>query len=180
MLLHGFLYGSPIGRCILPSTGNVQTIQGTAYFCYLGQTMGQTVIWKFVEFYVTTAATGAQQAEVALLSSVDHPNRLPVTLTVLTASNALTSFSTVGVKRNLTPFTLPITSLTHLWAGFRCNTTGPTSSKPICQSLSDDWGYGIVATTLLAPALNIAGTFVANPYAASNFQGCPAMRTTLD
>jgi hypothetical protein len=180
-LLHGFNYGSPIGRSILGSSGTVQTVQGTAYFVYIGQSVGETVVWKYVELYVTTAAVGIQVAELGLFSSPDHPTRAAVTLTKLVATGSVTPFSSVGVKRNLTAFTVPIPALTHLWCGFRCNTAGvPAHSRPQCQSLSNDWGYGVITTQLAAPALTTAGPFTGTLFDPASFNGCPALRTTLD
>lgn len=178
--LSTYQYGGRVGRSLLSTQGTFQTVQGVAYFVYIGLSMGETTISKHVECYVTTAATGAQVAEVGLFSSVDAPNRLPVTLTKIAASGSVTAFSSVGVKTNLTAFTTPVTSLVHLWAGFRCNTTGPTSSKPICQALANDWGYGLCLTLTASPPLTDPGPFIATPFAAATFLGCPDLRVTLD
>lgn len=178
--LSTYQYGGRVGRSLLSTQGVIQTVQGTAYFVYIGLSIGQTTVTKHVELYVTTAATGAQVAEVGLFSSVDAPNRLPVSLTKIAASGSVTPFSTTGVKTNLTAFTTPVTSLVHLWAGFRCNTTGPTSSKPVAQALANDWGYGLCLNLVGSPPLTDPGPFLGTPMAPSLFLGAPDLRVTLD
>lgn len=153
------------------------TVQGTAYFVYIGLSMGQTTTTKHVEFYAIKGAAGAQVAEVGLFSSVDAPNRLPVTLTKIVATGSITPLAGIGLKTNLTAFTTPVNSLVHLWAGLRINTAG---AKVECQALANDWGYGLCLTLAASPPLTDPGPFIGTPHAAATFLGCPDLRVTLD
>jgi hypothetical protein len=76
---------------------------GTGYFIYLGRTT-QDITVKYVEFYVSTAGSGAQTAEVALLSSPSAPNKANQTLTKLAATGTVDSLTSTGVKRNTSAF----------------------------------------------------------------------------
>lgn len=178
--LSTFQYGGRVGRSLLSTQGTFRLVQGTAYFVYIGLTMGETTVPKKVELYMTTAGTVPQIAEIGMFSSAGAPNRLPVTFTKIAASASLTPFNSVGIKSNIANFTTPIPSLVHLWAALHTNTAGPVTSQPFCQSLANDWGYGLVLTTTSAPALTGPGTIVGTPVPAATFIGCPDLRICLD
>ncbi len=172
-----YTYGGRVGRSLLSTQGVVVTVQGTAYFVYIGLSMGATTVTKHVELYATKGFSGTQVAEVGLFSSVDAPNRLPVLLTKVAATGSITPLSTIGLKTNLADFTTPVMSLVHLWAGFRCNTAG---AKVECQALANDWGYGLCLTLAASPPLTDPGPFLGTPYSAATFLGCPDLRICLD
>jgi hypothetical protein len=180
----------PVGRILqsrLPNVATaITTVTNTAYFVYMG-CMTTAVRIKFVEFYVNSAASGAQTAEVGLFSTANPPNKSPQGtngIVKLIADGTLTSLTTTGLKRNTTAFNsgngyvVPVG--THLWAGIR---TAMATSQPALAGLCMDFSQGLVLSTTSAGALTGAGPWTGSlitPGSYLNTAIAPDLRVTLD
>lgn len=140
------------GRVLIsrvPNSGSIFPVPSTlipAYFVYLGRTT-QSIVAKFVEFYVHTAGAGSQSAEVGLFSTSNPPNKTAQGtngITKLTASGTLDSLTTTGVKRNTTAFNSGagyiVPAGTYLWAGLRI---AMATTQPVVAGLGMDFGEGM-------------------------------------
>jgi len=164
----------------LPNVATAITLtSGTAYFVYLGRTVA-ALTPKYVEFYVNTAGTGAQTAEVGFFSSPAAPNKSAQTLTKLVSTGTVDSLTSGGVKRNTAAFATAITAGTHLWAGIR---TAMATTQPAISGLCMDFSQGRVLSATLTGALTgtgpWSGAIVAVP-SYLNTAVCPDLRGALD
>lgn len=176
-------YVDPVQRVLSSSLPNVATaitcVNGTAYFVYLGRT---TVDFtpKYVEFYVNTAGSGAQTAEVGLFSSPGPPNKGNLSLSKLVSSGTLSSLTSTGVKRNTSAFATSVPAGTHLWAGIR---TAMATNQPALSGLCMDFSQGRVLSTASAGALTGSGPWtgaIISLGAYLNTAIAPDLRVTLD
>jgi hypothetical protein len=166
---------SPLPNVATAITGT----SGTAYFVYLGRT---TVAFtpKYVEFYVNTAGSGAQTAEVGLFSSTGPPNKGNLSLTKLVSTGTLNSLTSTGVKRNTSAFSTSVAAGTHLWAGSR---TAMATNQPALSGLCMDFSQGRVLSTASAGALTGSGPWtgaIISLGAYLNTAIAPDLRVTLD
>lgn len=136
-----------------------------AYWNYIGFTLKSFVI-NHVYFYVSTVGAGAQTAEVALVRSINPPNKANQTLYKLTASGNLVTL-TVGVARkyNLDPLAYKVPAGIHLWAGMR---TAMATTQPRCYGFNFSFGEGMVLSTAAAGALTGAGPWTGSVIAVSS------------
>lgn len=160
-----------------------------AYFVYLGRTT-QSIVAKYVEFYVHAAGTntGQQNAEVGLFSTSNAPNKTTQGnngIAKLTASGILDSLTSTGVKRNTTAFNsgagYTVPAGTYLWAGLR---SALTTTQPTLAGLGQDFGEGMVlSTTPPTGALTNAGPWTGAiiPITTYYYSAiCPDLRINLD
>jgi hypothetical protein len=162
----------------------ITLLSNTAYFVYLGCTTRVLKV-KFVEFYVNSAGSGNQTAEVGLFYTANPPNKAPQTLTKLIANNALDSLTTTGLKRNTTALNggtgYVVGPGTPLWVGMR---TAMGTTQPALAGLCMDFSQGLVLSTP-APAGDLtAGTSWSGSIIALgtylNTAIAPDLRITLD
>jgi len=164
----------------LPNVGVAfTTLTGTAYFVYVGK-LAIDLTPKFVEFWVSTAGTGAQTAEVGLFSSPAGPNKAGQTLTKLVSTGTVDSLTTAGIKRNTSAFATSIAAGTHLWAGIR---TAMATTQPAVGGLVQDNSQGHALSTGAAGALTGAGPWSGAIIALPSYLNstvAPELRVTLD
>jgi hypothetical protein len=165
---------------LLPNVATGITLtSGTAYFVYLGRTVA-ALTPKYVEFYVNTAGTGAQTAEVGFFSSPNAPNKGALSLTKLVSTGTVDALTSGGVKRNTSAFATSVPAGTHLWAGIR---TAMATTQPAISGLCMDFSQGRVLSTASAGALTgtgpWTGAIVAIPLYL-NTAICPDLRGVLD
>lgn len=143
------------GQTVLTSTlngaavGTFVTINGTAYYLYLGR-IARDLTVTFAEFYVTTAGAGAQTAEIGLFSTPTPPSKAGQTLTKIVATGTVDAVTATGVKRNTSSFAQLISAGTHLWAGIRF---AMATTQPTCAGRAGDMSQGHVLTTTGGGAL---------------------------
>jgi hypothetical protein len=160
-----------------PTSGTLLLVSGTAYFVYLGRTLGAVTPAR-VEFLVTTVGAGAQVAEVGLFSTPTAPSRAAQSLTKLVSSGAIDALTTTGVKRNTAAFATAVAAGTHLWAGLR---VAMATTQPTLRGVMDDWSDGAILSLAAAAVLTGAGPW-AGAIPAVNLTAAqgPALRATLD
>lgn len=164
----------------LSSDGGVNpTTSGTAIFVYVGQT-SSPIVCKYVEFYVGTAGSGAQTAEVGLFSTPSAPNKANQTLTKLVADGTVDNLTAGNAtKRNTTAFNggagYTVPGGTHLWAGIR---TAMATTQPACTRLLIGMKQGQVLQTAASGALTASSTFAG--VTQSDGSQPPDLRVTLD
>jgi hypothetical protein len=164
----------------LPNVATALTlVNGTAYFVYLGRT---TVDFtpKYVEFYVNTAGSGAQTAEVGLFSSTSPPNKGNLSLTKLVSTGSVSSLTGIGVKRNSSAFATSVATGTHLWAGVR---TAMATNQPALSGLCMDFSQGRVLSTAAAGALTGSGPWTGAIISVGQYLNtaiAPDLRVSLD
>jgi hypothetical protein len=180
----------PPGRILQSRLPNVATaitlVNNTGYFVYLGCTTQDFTV-KFVEFYVNTNGAGTQTAEVGLFATASSPNKTNQGsngIYKLTATGAVDSLTTIGLKRNTTAFNngsgYVVAAGVPLWAGIR---TAMATTQPSLAGLCMDFSQGLVLSTAVAGALTNAGPWtgsliVIGPYL--NTAVAPDLRVTLD
>lgn len=147
----------------LPRITAALTIDSTAYFVYLGQTM-RNIVANFVEFHVTVGGTGAQTAEAGLFSTPLAPNRAGQSLTKIVATGTLDALTGTGVMRNTADFATTIPCCVHLWAGLR---TAMATNEPTVYGLTGDMAQGQILSLGSATALTGAGPFAGSIITAS-------------
>ena len=164
----------------LPNVATAITcVNGTAYFVYLGRT---TVDFtpKYVEFYVNTAGSGSQTAEVGLFSSTGPPNKGNLSLSKLVSTGSLSSLTSTGVKRNSSAFATNVQAGAHLWAGIR---TAMATNQPALSGLCMDFSQGRVLSTASAGALTGSGPWTGTIISLGGYLNtaiAPDLRVTLD
>lgn len=180
----------PPSRILQSRLPNVATaitlVSNTAYIVYLGFTNTALVV-KYVEFYVNSAGSGAQTAEVGLFSTANPPNKSnqgASGIVKLTADGTLSSLTTTGLKRNTTAFNsgngYVVPAGTHLWAGIR---TAMATTQPALAGLCMDYSQGLVLSTASAGALTGAGPWTGAIVALGTYLNtaiAPDLRVTLD
>jgi hypothetical protein len=176
-------YVDPVQRvlsCLLPNVATAITlVNGTAYFVYLGRTAVEFTP-KYVEFYVNTAGSGAQTAEVGLFSSTGPPNKDNLSLSKLVSTGTLSSLTSTGVKRNSSAFATSVPAGTHLWAGVR---TAMATNQPALSGLCMDFSQGRVLSKASAGALTGAGPWTGAIISLGMYLNtaiAPDLRVTLD
>lgn len=140
---------------------------GTAYFVYFGRTIAE-LQFKRIAVHCSSAGSGTQTNEWGLFSSPLPPqqNLAGQTLTRLAAVGDVgTYFTSTGVKTNTDPLNCTVPAGTHLWVGFRMNTT---SGMPTVTAVTGDCERGAILTLGAASLLTNASTFAAtNPLSAT-------------
>jgi hypothetical protein len=172
--------GSRVFSSPLPNVATaLTTVSGTGYFVYLGRT-ATALTPKHVEFFVSTAGTGAQTAEVGFFSTPNAPNKASQTLTKLVSTGTVDALTSTGVKRNTSAFATSVPAGTHLWAGVR---TAMATAQPQISGLCMDFSQGRVLSTASAGVLTAAGPWtgaiISNPSYLSTAM-CPDLRGVLD
>jgi len=164
----------------LPNVATAITpVNGTAYFVYLGRTTVEFTP-KYVEFYVNTAGSGSQTAEVGLFSSTSPPNKGSLSLSKLVSTGSVSSLTSTGVKRNTSAFSTSVPAGTHLWAGIR---TAMATNQPALAGLCMDFSQGRVLSTASAGALTGAGPWTGAIISLGMYLNTaitPDLRVTLD
>ncbi len=115
------------GRSALPTIAGAATVADKAYWVYVGRAARPCTATN-VKFWVSTAAAGAQVAEVAVATG-SAPNAAAQTLTVVAVASALADLTVAyASKQNTTSFGYAVNASDHLWVGLRTNmaTTQPT------------------------------------------------------
>ncbi len=180
----------PPSRILQSRLPNVATaitlVSNTAYFVYLGCTT-KSLTAKFIEFYVNSAGSGGQTAEVGLFRTVAPPNKTNQGtngIVKLTTDDSLTILTTTGLKRNTTAFNsgngYVVPAGTHLWAGIR---TAMATTQPALAGLCMDYSQGMVLSTASAGALTGAGPWTGALIALGTYLNtaiAPDLRVTLD
>jgi hypothetical protein len=171
---------SRVWTSLLPNVATAITlVSSTAYFVYLGRTVtGLTP--KYVEFYVNSAGSGAQTAEVGFFSSANSPNKGAQSLTKIVSTGTVDALNTSGVKRNTAAFSTSVATGTHLWAGIR---TAMATAQPAIMGLCMDWSQGRILSTAGAGVLTAAGPWTGAIIAVAAYQNlavCPDLRGVLD
>jgi hypothetical protein len=176
-------YVDPLQRVVcslLPNVGtSITVVSGTAYFVYLGRT---TVAFtpQYVEFYVSTAGSGSQTAELGLFSSTNPPNKGNLSLSKLVSTGTLSSLTTTGVKRNSSAFATSVPAGTHLWAGLRI---AMATTQPAISGLCMDFSQGRVLSTASAGVLTGSGPWTGAIISLGTYPNtaiAPDLRVTLD
>lgn len=149
-----------IYRSPYPLFANVSaaTVDGTAYFLYLGYfAEPKTINW--VEFPISANGSGNSVCEVGLFSTPDAPDTSAKTFTKLT-STATTDSTVAGslprLCRNTNALGYTVPAGTHLWAGFR---TANSSAEPSVRWVLGDHSAGSVQSLASSGALTDAGPF---------------------
>lgn len=180
----------PPSRILQSRLPNVATaitlVSNTAYFVYLGCTTKSLTV-KFIEFYVNSAGSGGQTAEVGLFKTAAPPNKSSQGasgIVKLTADGTLSSLTTTGLKRNTTAFNggngYVVPAGTQLWAGIR---TAMATTQPALAGLCMDFSQGLVLSTASAGALTGAGPWTGAIIALGTYLNtaiAPDLRATLD
>jgi hypothetical protein len=151
-------------------------VADTAYFVYLGMTVN-SIIPKYVEFFVPVAGVGTQTAEVGFFSTPAAPNKANQSLTKLVSTGTVDALTGTGVMRNTVAFTAAVAPETYLWAGIR---TAMGTTQPTIIGLSHDMAQGNILATGTAGALTAAGPWTGAVIAAAITEGCPDLRGVLD
>lgn len=160
-----------------PGTAGFLLISGTAYFVYLGRTK-KSITPKYVEFWMSTAGSGAQTAEVGFFSTSGPPNKGALSLAKLVSTGTVdTLTATTGMKRNTSAFATAVNAGTHLWAGIR---TAMATTQPTIYGLMGDWGGGQMQAAAGAGVLTGAGPWSGAIITASISAICPDLRGMLD
>lgn len=164
----------------LPNVATALTVvSGTAYFVYMGLT-SVSFCAKFVEFYVSSAGTGTQVAEVGLFTSASAPNKSAMSLSAFVTTTTVTALSSTGVKRNSVAFGNYLAPATHLWAGVRIAMTG---TQPALSGLCMDWSQGRVLSTPSAASFGTSGPWTGGIIGIPGYLQtaiAPDLRLTLD
>ena len=171
---------SRVFSSFLPNVATALTLtSGTAYFVYLGRTV-TTLTPKHVEFYVSTAGSGAQTAEAGFFSSPNSPNKGAQTVTKLVSTGTLDSLTTTGVKRNTAAFATSVPAGIHLWAGLR---TAMATTQPAIAGLCMDFSQGRILSTVSSGVLTGTGPWTGAIVAVGAYMNtpvCPDLRGVLD
>jgi hypothetical protein len=171
---------SRVWSSFLPNVATAITLtSGTAYFVYLGRTV-TALTPKYVEFYVNSAGSGAQTAEVGFFSSANSPNKGAQSLTKIVSTGTVDALNTSGVKRNTAAFSTSVAAGTHLWAGVR---TAMATAQPAIMGLCMDWSQGRILSTAAAGLLTGTGPWTTAIVAVAAYQNlavCPDLRGVLD
>jgi hypothetical protein len=164
----------------LPNVATAVTLtSGVAYFVYLGRTV-TALTPKHVEFFVSTAGSGAQTGEAGFFSSPNSPNKAAQTLTKLVATGTLDSLTTTGVKRNTAAFATSVPAGTYLWAGLR---TAMATAQPAIAGLCMDFSQGRILSTAGAGVLTGTGPWTGAIVTVPGYLNtpiCPDLRGVLD
>lgn len=142
-------------RSILPASATLTTIDGTAYWTYLGR-VTRTVVINYVEFLVSIVGAGTLTGcEVGLFSTPAPPNKAGQNLTKIISTGTVDSILVgTGAKRNTSSFAQSVAVGTYLWAGIRTSTS---STEPSIGGLLMDMGQGHVLSLASSGALTAAG-----------------------
>jgi hypothetical protein len=171
---------SRVWSSLLPNVATAITLSsGTAYFVYLGRTV-TALTPKYVEFYVNSAGSGAQTAEVGFFSSANSPNKGAQSITKIVSTGTVDALNTSGVKRNTAAFATSVPAGTHLWAGIR---TAMATGQPAIMGLCMDWSQGRILSTAGAGVLTGTGPWIGAIVAVAAYQNtavCPDLRGVLD
>jgi len=128
-------------RSVLTTRAGSAPGSQTAWWTYLGYTV-ESLLIKYVEFYVSVVGVGTQVAEVGLFSTPLAPNKTAQTITKLTSTDTLDSLTVgIGVKRNTNSLNYRVDPGVHLWAGVRFSMQ---TTQPNIVGLSGDCNQGRV------------------------------------
>jgi len=172
------LSNPPVMRSPLDASSSFTTVDGTAYWVYVGQVL-VTCVPRFIEVGIRAAGTGAQTAEMCLASTPSAPNAAGQTLTKIEATGSIGSLlATTAPIANSSPFSTTVAAGTHLWAGIR---TAMATNEPQLHGILDDKLQGYVLLTAAAGALTGSSTFAGTlaAYSSTNAAVAPALTVRI-
>lgn len=167
--------GDFILRSPLPRIAGAVTVADVAYAVYLGKTTRAVTLEK-VLFYVSTAGTSTQVAEVGFYSSPTAPNRAGQTLTKIVATGTLDDLTGTGVMGNTTAFSQACAAGVHLWAVLRTEMAG---TEPTVYGLTADNANGAILSMTTAGALTADETLTGAIITASVAWQCPNLEAQI-
>lgn len=164
----------------LPTITAAAAATDVIYWVYVGR-VNTSVSIANVEFAMTTAAAGAQVAELALASSPSAPNRAAQTLTCLAVKAAVTDLTVANaVKRATTAFGYVVKQKDvglYLWAACRFDME---TTQPTIFGHTGDMSDGQILSTASTAAIAAGSTYTGALITHALTWQAPALRVTLD